>query len=179
MNVLCLQTDLSNFQLDTPDVGAFDRATSSLVFESYNGGRDSKERMSQVRQAETANLRNNHIFFVRVFLLLFKMHLPSPSLWCSLTMDPKTWTWRRRLWGWGRQRSARCSLSSPRLMREGLMVKACHLMEEWGKSSWSMRLVLTASLGMLRSLKRVTVCEEETIWEIYSGHFMNNQWAFV
>merc|ERR1719270_1717901 len=26
---------------------AFDRVTSSLVFESYNGGRDSKERMSQ------------------------------------------------------------------------------------------------------------------------------------
>ena len=37
------------FQLDTPDVTAFDRATASLVFESYNGGRDSKERMSQVR----------------------------------------------------------------------------------------------------------------------------------
>ena len=34
-------------QIDTPDVGAFDRATSNLVFESYNGGRDSKERMSQ------------------------------------------------------------------------------------------------------------------------------------
>merc|ERR1711874_942387 len=34
-------------ELDTPDVMAFDRATSSLVFESYNGGRDSKERMSQ------------------------------------------------------------------------------------------------------------------------------------
>jgi len=34
-------------EIDTPDVGAFDRATSSLVFESYNGGRDSKERMSQ------------------------------------------------------------------------------------------------------------------------------------
>merc|ERR1712106_563856 len=41
----------SNFcvmqKLDTPDVMAFDRATNSLVFESYNGGRDSKERMSQ------------------------------------------------------------------------------------------------------------------------------------
>jgi len=34
-------------ELDTPDVREFDRATSSLVFESYNGGRDSKERMSQ------------------------------------------------------------------------------------------------------------------------------------
>jgi len=34
-------------ELDTDDVMAFDRATSGLVFESYNGGRDSKERMSQ------------------------------------------------------------------------------------------------------------------------------------
>ena len=31
---------------------AFDRATSGLVFESYNGGRDSKERMSQVCNEE-------------------------------------------------------------------------------------------------------------------------------
>ena len=34
-------------QIDTPDVRAFDRATASLVFESYNGGRDSKERLAQ------------------------------------------------------------------------------------------------------------------------------------
>jgi len=34
-------------EIDTPDVRAFDRATSSLVFESYNGGRDSKERLAQ------------------------------------------------------------------------------------------------------------------------------------
>merc|ERR1711970_313835 len=34
-------------ELDTDDVMAFDRATSGLVFESYNGGRDSKERLTQ------------------------------------------------------------------------------------------------------------------------------------
>lgn len=34
-------------ELDTDDVGAFARATRDLKFESYNGGRDSKERLAQ------------------------------------------------------------------------------------------------------------------------------------
>jgi len=34
-------------ELDTSDVEAFEKATSSLIFESYNGGRDSKERLAQ------------------------------------------------------------------------------------------------------------------------------------
>ena len=33
--------------MDTSNVEAFEQATSSLVFESYNGGRDSKERLAQ------------------------------------------------------------------------------------------------------------------------------------
>ena len=36
-----------SFQIDTADVGAFARATSSLVFESFDGGRDSRERLTQ------------------------------------------------------------------------------------------------------------------------------------
>ena len=34
-------------QIDTDDVRAFARATSSLVFESFDGGRDSRERLTQ------------------------------------------------------------------------------------------------------------------------------------
>lgn len=34
-------------EIDTDSVRDFARATSSLVFESYNGGRDSKERLAQ------------------------------------------------------------------------------------------------------------------------------------
>jgi len=34
-------------EIDTDDVGAFARATSSLVFESFDGGRDSRERLTQ------------------------------------------------------------------------------------------------------------------------------------
>ena len=36
-----------SFQFDGDDVAAFARATSSLVFESFDGGRDSKERLTQ------------------------------------------------------------------------------------------------------------------------------------
>ena len=35
-------------QLDTDSVEEFARATRELKFESYNGGRDSKERLAQV-----------------------------------------------------------------------------------------------------------------------------------
>ena len=35
-------------QVDTSDVEAFGRATAGLKFESYDGGRDSRERMTQV-----------------------------------------------------------------------------------------------------------------------------------
>ena len=35
------------FQIDTDDVSKFGLATSSLKFESYDGGRDSKERLTQ------------------------------------------------------------------------------------------------------------------------------------
>ena len=34
-------------QIDTPDVTQFGLATASLKFESYDGGRDSKERLTQ------------------------------------------------------------------------------------------------------------------------------------
>jgi hypothetical protein len=34
-------------EVDTPDVREFARAASSIKFESYNGGRDSKERLTQ------------------------------------------------------------------------------------------------------------------------------------
>ena len=34
-------------QIDTPDVTKFGLATASLKFESYDGGRDSKERLTQ------------------------------------------------------------------------------------------------------------------------------------
>ena len=50
-------------------MSAFDRATSSLVFESYNGGRDSKERMSQVRPLYTYNFRNYTIFILQGLLV--------------------------------------------------------------------------------------------------------------
>ena len=36
-------------QVDTQDVEAFGKATASLKFESYNGGRDSRERLTQVQ----------------------------------------------------------------------------------------------------------------------------------
>ena len=35
-------------KVDTADVEAFGVATAGLEFESYNGGRDSRERMTQV-----------------------------------------------------------------------------------------------------------------------------------
>ena len=44
------QTNLINYQIDTEDVEAFGEATAGLKFESYNGGRDSRERMTQVRR---------------------------------------------------------------------------------------------------------------------------------
>jgi len=34
-------------EIDTPDVETFGMAIAGLVFESYNGGRDSKERLTQ------------------------------------------------------------------------------------------------------------------------------------
>jgi len=34
--------------VDTPDVSLFGTKASSLIFESYDGGRDSKERLTQV-----------------------------------------------------------------------------------------------------------------------------------
>ena len=36
-------------QIDTPNVEAFGASIAGLEFESYNGGRDSKERLTQVR----------------------------------------------------------------------------------------------------------------------------------
>ena len=39
--------DSSSLQIDTPDVTQFGLATASLKFESYDGGRDSKERLTQ------------------------------------------------------------------------------------------------------------------------------------
>ena len=39
--------DSSPLQIDTPDVTQFGLATASLKFESYDGGRDSKERLTQ------------------------------------------------------------------------------------------------------------------------------------
>ena len=39
---------VSPLQLDTDSVAEFARATRELKFESYNGGRDSKERLAQV-----------------------------------------------------------------------------------------------------------------------------------
>jgi hypothetical protein len=37
-------------QIDTSNVNEFGRKASSLVFDSYDGGRDSKERLTQVRK---------------------------------------------------------------------------------------------------------------------------------
>ncbi len=36
--------------MDTPDVTLFGSKASSLIFESYDGGRDSKERLTQVKK---------------------------------------------------------------------------------------------------------------------------------
>ena len=53
MTDCCLKVSLKIFtniltQLDTDSVEEFARATRELKFESYNGGRDSKERLAQV-----------------------------------------------------------------------------------------------------------------------------------
>ncbi len=42
-------------QIDTPDVSLFGKTTASLIFESYDGGRDSKERLTQVETAREAD----------------------------------------------------------------------------------------------------------------------------
>ena len=49
---------------------AFDRATSNLVFESYNGGRDSKERMSQVRIFRISSRINLILYFQGLLVAL-------------------------------------------------------------------------------------------------------------
>jgi hypothetical protein len=43
----------SDVQVDTPDVTLFGSKASSLIFESYDGGRDSKERLTQVKKFKT------------------------------------------------------------------------------------------------------------------------------
>ena len=47
--VISLVRNLLYSKIDTADVEAFGEATAGLEFESYNGGRDSRERMTQVR----------------------------------------------------------------------------------------------------------------------------------
>ena len=44
-------------QIDTEDVEEFGRATAGLKFESFDGGRDSRERMTQVSISIPSMLR--------------------------------------------------------------------------------------------------------------------------
>ena len=46
---LKLHFNLIAVQIDTPDVELFGAKIAGLKFESYNGGRDSKERLTQVK----------------------------------------------------------------------------------------------------------------------------------
>ena len=48
-------------QVDTNDVSLFGTKAASLIFESYDGGRDSKERLTQVerQQGEADTGRDN------------------------------------------------------------------------------------------------------------------------
>ena len=39
-------------QVDTNDVSLFGTKAASLIFESYDGGRDSKERLTQVERQQ-------------------------------------------------------------------------------------------------------------------------------
>merc|ERR1719471_742524 len=51
-------------EIDTNDVAAFARATSSLVFESFDGGRDSRERLTQGLLVALQNAPDNSLIVV-------------------------------------------------------------------------------------------------------------------
>ena len=53
-----------HIQIDTNDVAAFARATSSLVFESFDGGRDSRERLTQGLLVALQNAPDNSLIVV-------------------------------------------------------------------------------------------------------------------
>ena len=67
--------NLSTSQIDTEDVEAFGEATAGLKFESYNGGRDSRERLTQV---EGSFFLINHFYnYSPLYLKYDKFYMPS------------------------------------------------------------------------------------------------------
>ena len=95
-------------QLDTDSVEDFARATRELKFESYNGGRDSKERLAQVTMTMVCDF-SCCVFIGQSRACWWLCRTPHPSPWwsSSLTTAARTWCSRRTSSGSGKARRSR------------------------------------------------------------------------